>query len=61
MYFQRILNCTLHNSNLTGFCFSSSSEIDKSLDQMANMRKDKIIMEGKLKKYVFFHPKTVTP
>uniref|UniRef100_A0A665WMV1 Bromodomain adjacent to zinc finger domain, 2Ba n=1 Tax=Echeneis naucrates TaxID=173247 RepID=A0A665WMV1_ECHNA len=26
------------------------SEIDKSLDQMANMRKDKIIMEGKLKK-----------
>uniref|UniRef100_H2V455 Bromodomain adjacent to zinc finger domain 2B n=1 Tax=Takifugu rubripes TaxID=31033 RepID=H2V455_TAKRU len=26
------------------------SEIDKNLDQMANMRKDKIIMEGKLKK-----------
>ncbi|KAG7222330.1 hypothetical protein INR49_026756 [Caranx melampygus] len=26
------------------------SEIDKGLDQMANMRKDKIIMEGKLKK-----------
>ncbi|XP_037646570.1 bromodomain adjacent to zinc finger domain protein 2B isoform X8 [Sebastes umbrosus] len=26
------------------------SEIDKSLDQMSNMRKDKIIMEGKLKK-----------
>uniref|UniRef100_A0A672INE8 Bromodomain adjacent to zinc finger domain protein 2B-like n=1 Tax=Salarias fasciatus TaxID=181472 RepID=A0A672INE8_SALFA len=26
------------------------SEIDKSLDQMANMRKDKIITEGKLKK-----------
>ncbi|XP_034051202.1 bromodomain adjacent to zinc finger domain protein 2B isoform X3 [Thalassophryne amazonica] len=26
------------------------SEIDKSLDQMANMRKDKIILEGKLKK-----------
>ncbi|KAF3832814.1 hypothetical protein F7725_026479 [Dissostichus mawsoni] len=26
------------------------SEIEKNLDQMANMRKDKIIMEGKLKK-----------
>lgn len=30
--------------------WSSHSEIDKNLDQMANMRKDKIIMEGKLKK-----------
>lgn len=29
---------------------SACSEIDKNLDQMANMRKDKIIMEGKLKK-----------
>ncbi|KAI4830978.1 hypothetical protein KUCAC02_002579 [Chaenocephalus aceratus] len=33
------------------------SEIEKNLDQMANMRKDKIIMEGKLKKYVFCNPK----
>ncbi|TNN74527.1 Bromodomain adjacent to zinc finger domain protein 2B [Liparis tanakae] len=33
------------------------SEIDKSLDQMANMRKDKIIMEGKLKKLRTIHAK----
>ncbi|XP_056134339.1 bromodomain adjacent to zinc finger domain protein 2B isoform X3 [Lampris incognitus] len=33
------------------------SEIDKSLDQMANMRKDKIIMEGKLKKLKTIHAK----
>uniref|UniRef100_A0A8C5H4Z0 Bromodomain adjacent to zinc finger domain protein 2B-like n=1 Tax=Gouania willdenowi TaxID=441366 RepID=A0A8C5H4Z0_GOUWI len=33
------------------------SEIDKSLDQMANMRKDKIIMEGKLKKLRAIHAK----
>nr|XP_019935625.1 PREDICTED: bromodomain adjacent to zinc finger domain protein 2B-like isoform X11 [Paralichthys olivaceus] len=33
------------------------SEIDKSLDQMANMRKDKLIMEGKLKKLRTIHAK----
>uniref|UniRef100_A0A8D3D0H4 Bromodomain adjacent to zinc finger domain 2B n=1 Tax=Scophthalmus maximus TaxID=52904 RepID=A0A8D3D0H4_SCOMX len=33
------------------------SEIDKSLDQMSNMRKDKIIMEGKLKKLKTIHAK----
>ncbi|XP_072321870.1 bromodomain adjacent to zinc finger domain protein 2B isoform X12 [Eucyclogobius newberryi] len=33
------------------------SEIDKNLDQMANMRKDKIIMEGKLKKLRTIHAK----
>ncbi|XP_056268194.1 bromodomain adjacent to zinc finger domain protein 2B isoform X5 [Pseudoliparis swirei] len=33
------------------------SEIDKSLDQMVNMRKDKIIMEGKLKKLRTIHAK----
>uniref|UniRef100_A0A8C2WRQ4 Bromodomain adjacent to zinc finger domain 2B n=1 Tax=Cyclopterus lumpus TaxID=8103 RepID=A0A8C2WRQ4_CYCLU len=33
------------------------SEVDKSLDQMANMRKDKIIMEGKLKKLRTIHGK----
>uniref|UniRef100_A0A096M481 Bromodomain adjacent to zinc finger domain, 2Ba n=1 Tax=Poecilia formosa TaxID=48698 RepID=A0A096M481_POEFO len=33
------------------------SEIDKNLDQMANMRKDKIIMEGKLKKLKTIHAK----
>ncbi|XP_062235986.1 bromodomain adjacent to zinc finger domain protein 2B isoform X4 [Platichthys flesus] len=33
------------------------SEIDKSLDQMANMRKDKLIMEGKLKKLRIIHAK----
>ncbi|XP_028290694.1 bromodomain adjacent to zinc finger domain protein 2B-like isoform X2 [Gouania willdenowi] len=33
------------------------SEIDKSLDQMANMRKDEIIMEGKLKKLRAIHAK----
>ncbi|KAM3876584.1 bromodomain adjacent to zinc finger domain protein 2B [Diretmus argenteus] len=33
------------------------SEVDKSLDQMANMRKDKIIMEGKLKKLRTIHAK----
>ncbi|XP_035026640.2 bromodomain adjacent to zinc finger domain protein 2B isoform X15 [Hippoglossus stenolepis] len=33
------------------------SEIDKSLDQMSNMRKDKLIMEGKLKKLRIIHAK----
>ncbi|CAK6970761.1 bromodomain adjacent to zinc finger domain protein 2B-like isoform X3 [Scomber scombrus] len=33
------------------------SEIDKGLDQMANMRKDKVIMEGKLKKLRTIHAK----
>uniref|UniRef100_A0A8C6SPW4 Bromodomain adjacent to zinc finger domain, 2Ba n=1 Tax=Neogobius melanostomus TaxID=47308 RepID=A0A8C6SPW4_9GOBI len=33
------------------------SEIDKGLDQMANMRKDKIIMEGKLKKLRIIYAK----
>lgn len=40
----------LNHACISEHVLSSCSEIDKNLDQMANMRKDKIIMEGKIKK-----------